>query len=583
MGDDEAAKQDDFIAFDMDEELVDQLDGPVPTSSVAAHGAGTGSRTPAARQQYNTHSRGETGGPANRRGPHNDPRNVHSEPRFRKPEIKSLDVLTPLPIPPWQPKDRKYSKNLLKMLHEEIDDYISYLIPTEAEHAMRRLTIDRITNVVHTVRPKADVRVFGSFETKLYLPSSDVDVVILDKTMHLPPIRQVEEAIRKAGIASKIECITGAKVPIIKIIDSITGYPADISFNVAAGVHAAEIVKTFLDDPRCGEGLRPLLLIMKQFLLQRNLNEVFTGGMGSYTLMSIIAAFLRMHPRLQTGQIQAKDNLGVLLIELLEFYGVNFNYEVVGIAMDMEGVWYFPKSAISPPNVCPLQRGPPRYDALCVIDPQDQTNEIAGATKGWRIIRSEFARAAQLLIAMLGAGYQHPSRSTHVTTLLGSILTVRRETIEHRESVQEKWEEIRGRVGEYTLGVESDFTARNGNGNGAASSSSSSPGKQQQQQQQQQHHHQRPNSATKRKRGYDKFDSSADDEHIYVSGTSEDEAGGGGGGKERGSDAESDQDYLNELAGKGSAGGTGRRGRGGGHNGAQGRVVHVAKRGRRGR
>ncbi|KAI8817222.1 uncharacterized protein EV422DRAFT_604763 [Fimicolochytrium jonesii] len=288
MGDDEAAKQDDFIAFDMDEELIDQCDGPVPTSSVAAHGTGTG-------------------GPANRRGPHNDPGNVHSKPRLRKPEINSLEVLTPLPIPPWQPKDRKYSRNLLKMLHEEIDDYISYLIPTEAGHAI------------------------------------DVDVVILDQTMHLPPIRQVKEAIRKAGIASRMECITGAKVPIIKMMKSITGYPANISVNVAAGMHATEIVKTFLNDPRCGEGLRVLLLIMKQVQLQRNRNEIFTSGIGGYTLMSIIAAFMRMHPRLQTGRIQAKGNLGVLLIKLLEFYGVNFNYEVVRIAMDMEGVWYFPK------------------------------------------------------------------------------------------------------------------------------------------------------------------------------------------------------------------------------------------------
>ncbi|KAI8919016.1 hypothetical protein DFJ77DRAFT_452759 [Powellomyces hirtus] len=443
--DDGAANQDDFIAFDDldDSQIADALDGPGPASE--AQGAAL-AHTPAPR---NRPFKLDSAPGRNNASPlHNRDRASRTDPRTRPSnhmEPKDMDVLTPLPIPPWQPPNRVYSRNLLKMLHEEINDYIAYLIPTEAEHAMRKLTVDRVTKVVQSVRPHAKVSVFGSFETKLYLPSSDVDMVVLDSSMgNRAPLNEMEKAIRKAGIASKIECIAGAKVPIIKMVDSLTRYPADISFNVPAGVKAAEIVKKFIDDPKYGEGLRPLLLIMKQFLYQRNLNEVFTGGIGSYTLMSLIVAFLKMHPKLQSGQIAAKDNLGILLIEFLDFYGNQFNYEDVGIGLNLKDVWYYPKSSLYPPNRCWLPR-PPTPQALCVLDPQDMHNEIAGGSKAWRAIRAEFSRAAQLLVAMIGAGYHraphHPSNAT-VTTLLGSILCVRRETIEHRESVHECYESI---------------------------------------------------------------------------------------------------------------------------------------------
>ncbi|KAJ3173010.1 hypothetical protein HDU88_004469 [Geranomyces variabilis] len=380
---------------------------------------------------------------------------VPGRPVTMRDPLHDMPILTPLPIPPWQPQDRKYDQtNLLAMLNAEIDDYVAYLVPTPAEHAMRELTVARVTAAIKSVAPKADVAVFGSFETKLYLPSSDVDIVVLDRSLGTKPqLYPFDRALRQAGIASSTEMITGAKVPIIKMKDSLTNYPVDISFNVASGVQAAEIVKTFVNDPVYGEGLRPLLLIMKQFLLQRHLHEVFTGGMGSYTLLTIIASFLKMHPKLQTGQMHAGENLGVLLIELLEFYGMHFNYEEVGIGINMREVWYFPKKTIMPPNRNPFIR-PAQWHSLCCMDPQDPRNEIAGGSKSWKQIRNEFSRAAGLLTAMLGAGYDRivQGHTVSVPTLLGSILCVRRGVIEHREEIQKLYDEIGDHLDDYVHG-----------------------------------------------------------------------------------------------------------------------------------
>ncbi|KAI9015176.1 hypothetical protein BC832DRAFT_527905, partial [Gaertneriomyces semiglobifer] len=216
------------------------------------------------------------------------------------------------------------------MLHEEIDDYVHFLVPTEAEHQMRELTVKRIERLVKRLWKDAEVRVFGSFETKLYLPTSDVDVVIICPS--IPPSRtkqaltDLDRLIGQEGIARSKEFISGARVPIIKIVDGVTTFPVDISLNVPSGLDSAALVKQFLSDPVYGPGLRPLMLILKQFLLQRGMNEPFSGGMGSYALLVLVSSFLKLHPLLQMGQIRCRDNLGVLLLEALDFWGNTFNY-----------------------------------------------------------------------------------------------------------------------------------------------------------------------------------------------------------------------------------------------------------------
>ncbi|KAJ3017418.1 hypothetical protein HKX48_003554 [Thoreauomyces humboldtii] len=431
LASDNAASQDDFIGFEKEEpKTFDPLDGPGPTSEA---------------QDRARHDRPKFGTAQSQPPPpwHKGAAG-HSFPQpDQRSAPKSMPILYPLPIPAWQPKDRVYSKDLLMMLNEEIEDYIGYLVPTEAEHFMRQMTVDRIRETVLSVFPRAKVTVFGSFETKLYLPSSDVDLVVMDPSAKGEALQKLKRALQSRNICSKIDVIASAKVPIIKMVDSLTNYPADISFNVDGGIRAAKIVKTFIEDPLYGAGLRPLLLIMKQFLLQRGLNEVFTGGMGSYALMCLIVAFLKMHPLLQTRQMKASENLGVLLLEFLEFYGIHFNYRSMGIGLDHKDVWYFTKESVQ--RRCPFPRIP-RPEQLCLVDPNDLTNELGGATKTWPIIRNAFQSAASLIIAMIGVGSEPRNKHVHVPTLLGSILTVRRNVIEHRESIQQRYDEVVGKM-----------------------------------------------------------------------------------------------------------------------------------------
>ena len=71
---------------------------------------------------------------------------------------------------------------LPKALHRpaEIVEFCRFLEPTEAETESRSAATERVTGVIQAIWPEAVVQVFGSFATGLYLPTSDMDLVVTD-------------------------------------------------------------------------------------------------------------------------------------------------------------------------------------------------------------------------------------------------------------------------------------------------------------------------------------------------------------------------------------------------------------------
>ena len=113
-----------------------------------------------------------------------------------------------------------------------------------------------------------------------------------------------------------------AAVPIIKIVDKATNIRVDISFNMQHGVGTARLVKV-RGNREASAGvvaicrkkhhdvllqqylyeypsLRYLLYVLKQFLLLRNLNEVYHGGISSYALTLMVVSFLQVRRKLRS-------------------------------------------------------------------------------------------------------------------------------------------------------------------------------------------------------------------------------------------------------------------------------------------
>ncbi|XP_078168736.1 nucleotidyltransferase family protein isoform X2 [Carex rostrata] len=241
----------------------------------------------------------------------------------------------------WFNVGRQFRSPMLQ-LHKEILDFCDFVAPTPEEEESRTAAVKRVSDVIKHIWSDCKVEMFGSFRTGLYLPNSDVDIVILESKVRSPQLglKALAKALTQQKVATKMQVIAKARVPIVKFVERTSKIAFDISFDLDGGPKAADFIK---DAVRKLPPLRPLSLILKVFLQQRELNEVFSGGIGSYALLSMLIAYLQIHWRTQDSQAhwqQKEQNLGILLVSFFDFYGRKLNHADVGVSCNSSNNFY---------------------------------------------------------------------------------------------------------------------------------------------------------------------------------------------------------------------------------------------------
>ncbi|KAK6454085.1 topoisomerase I-related protein [Scheffersomyces xylosifermentans] len=296
---------------------------------------------------------------------------------------------------PWV-KDQNHSKQkeISDWLTMEMKDFVNYISPSSEEIRTRNRLINKLKTHITKYWPETETHVFGSSATDLYLPASDIDIVIVSRTGDYETrsrLYQLSSFLRHKGLAKNMEVIAKAKVPIIKFVDPESNINIDVSFERQNGIEAAKKIRRWMANT---PGLREMVLIVKQFLSSRRLNNVHSGGLGGYATIILCYHFLMMHPRVSTGSISITENLGALLIEFFELYGRNFSYDNLIISLDPE---------TDMPRYL-LKRHYPHLNTnknpftIVVQDPSDPDNNITRSSYNLRDLKKAFGGAYQLLV-----------------------------------------------------------------------------------------------------------------------------------------------------------------------------------------
>ena len=309
---------------------------------------------------------------------------------------------------PWA-RGRKYvsnSRDRTLCLHEEILDFVDFISPTAAENKRRSFLLQLFQEITKQIWPNASLHVFGSYATGLHLPSSDIDCVVLDCD-DPQALQSMAKVIRADGGFDRIQVIAKAKVPIIKFEDAETGIPINICFGQADGLANTDLVRKYLEKM---PALRPLVLVLKQFLYNRDLHETFTGGMGSYLLTMTVVSHLQHHPGRGPTYTDPETNLGALLVDYLHLYGLRLNLTAVGISVRGEGA-YFDKRRRPGWIVAGKEH------LLCVEDPNRPDSDLGRNSYNFRSAQRAFEHAYYAL-----AVPPPPHAADSDETLLGRIL-----------------------------------------------------------------------------------------------------------------------------------------------------------------
>jgi len=252
--------------------------------------------------------------------------------------------------PPWQNSDDHQCT-----LHDDIKRFCHWISPTKEEAMMRESVIVRIACLVSTLWPTVQVKTYGSYATQLYLPNSDIDLCVLGVPGDTEQaLLLLADTLRERSLSTELQVIATARVPIIRLIDGVSGATVDISLN--QDVRTNQLISDYI--LRYPE-LRPMALLLKYFLYQRHLHGSFNGGLSSYNLIIVLISFLQFHvnEKQSNGCIaMRKSNLGDLLIRFFKFYGTTFDYEYMGISIS-NGGGFFPKMSrnwYDPFNPCSI-------------------------------------------------------------------------------------------------------------------------------------------------------------------------------------------------------------------------------------
>ncbi|MCJ1285584.1 hypothetical protein MMC26_004925 [Xylographa opegraphella] len=316
---------------------------------------------------------------------------------------------------PWVVRDHRMTRLSGFRLHKEVIDFYEFVKPQEHEQVVRRELLERLQNAIRSWRADLELHSFGSFAAGLYLPTADMDLVVLSKDFrdHGRPnvcqtnnqMRKLADYLEKNGIAEpwSVEIVGSAKVPLIKFVDHITQLKIDMSFENDTGLVANN---TF----RLWKALYPAMPIIvttiKQFLLMRGLNEVANGGLGGFSVTCLVVSLLQNMPRVQTGEIVPEQNLGEILLEFLDLYGNQFEIARTGIRMEPPG--YFDKRTWN-------SHKPLKPDRLAIMDPNQKGNDISGGSRNVMLIFARFSRArAEILDAM-----ENTNRASLLDWMLG--------------------------------------------------------------------------------------------------------------------------------------------------------------------
>ncbi|KAH9843120.1 uncharacterized protein C8Q71DRAFT_820219 [Rhodofomes roseus] len=331
---------------------------------------------------------------------------------------------------PWTADvDWESCVNVAEMLHRDVEAFVRYISPTLEEDEVRSLIVAQISRAIREKFPDAQVLPFGSYETKLYLPTGDKENVL----------HSLANTMRRAGITDRVKIIAKAKVPIVKFVTTHGHFSVDISVNQINGVAAGKMIRHFLQEL---PALRSLVLVIKSFLAQRSMNEVYTGGLGSYSIVCLAISFLQMHPKIRRGEIDPSKNLGILVMEFFELYGCYFNYKEVGISLRDGGTYYNKR-----------RRGWLDYGQaklLSIEDPGDPTNDISRGSYNIAKVRATLSGAHGIMTtaAYLQANWISAKRNRRRVPLsdeingeelsiLAKVMGVTQETINHRRLVQD--------------------------------------------------------------------------------------------------------------------------------------------------
>ncbi|KAI6781934.1 uncharacterized protein J7T54_005144 [Emericellopsis cladophorae] len=197
------------------------------------------------------------------------------------------------PIPLGSVKGRLTEEEERSLAKDMRELYENRLLPSERVEKNRQKLLRKLEKIFNDEWPGHDIKahLFGSSGNLLCSDDSDVDVCITTDWKEMEKVCRIAALLDRHGM-EKVVCISGAKVPIVKIWDPELCLACDMNVNNTAALENTRMVRIYAEiDPR----VRQLMMIIKYWTRKRIINDAGLGGtLSSYTWICLIIGFLQL-------------------------------------------------------------------------------------------------------------------------------------------------------------------------------------------------------------------------------------------------------------------------------------------------
>ncbi|KAK4418718.1 UTP:RNA uridylyltransferase 1 [Sesamum alatum] len=272
------------------------------------------------------------------------------------------------------------------------------LIPSDEEKVKQKQLMMLLEKLVSKEWPEARLHVYGSCANSFGFSKSDID---------------------SENNLQNVQALTRARVPIVKLMDPVTGISCDICIN---NVLAVVNTKLLRDYAQVDVRLRQLAFIIKHWAKSRGVNETYQGTLSSYAYVLMCIHFLQQRrpailPCLQGMEITyftVVDNVECAYfdqVEKLRNFGSRNGESIAQLVWAFFHYWAYchdyANDVISIRTGSTLSKrakdwtrrvGNDRH-LICIEDPFEVSHDLGRVVDKYsiRVLREEFERAAEIM------------------------------------------------------------------------------------------------------------------------------------------------------------------------------------------
>lgn len=267
-------------------------------------------------------------------------------------------------VGPWGGDTKYLQETLEERLDQEIYDIVKWLDPTSAERKLRLLTIARFSRVIEQRFPGCYVIPQGSSATQTFLPTSDIDLIVMNLPSGEDPVqvlRLMSKVFQKSKMVNHVLVIGHAHVPIAKLVERPFGFHIDLcASNINGALNIERMGNIMTKHPL----FRTVLMFFKLFVWAYGIDDPAKGGFGSNLLMNLVHFGFQSRPDISSP--------GEMVLYLFDVIANRINFFLTGVTTVGGGALVSKLKRDLLTDQCP--------NALIFEDPQFHGNHIGVRT-----------------------------------------------------------------------------------------------------------------------------------------------------------------------------------------------------------